>query len=24
VRPLLDKFGGTCYISDVMEVNPLN
>ena len=21
VRPLLDKFGGTCYVSDVMEVN---
>ncbi len=21
VRPLLNKFGGTCYISDVMEIN---
>ena len=21
LRPLLDKFGGTCYVSDVMEVN---
>ncbi len=21
IRPLLNKFGGTCYISDVMEVN---
>ena len=20
VRPLLNKFGGTCYISDVMEI----
>ena len=24
VRPLLKKFGGTCYISDVMEVNEVN
>jgi nitrogen regulatory protein PII len=24
VRPLLNKFGGTCYISDVMEVNSVN
>jgi nitrogen regulatory protein PII len=24
VRPLLNKFGGTCYISDVMEVNSIN
>lgn len=21
LRPLLNKFGGTCYVSDVMEVN---
>ena len=21
MRPLLNKFGGTCYVSDVMEVN---
>ena len=21
VRPLLNKFGGTCYVSDVMQVN---
>jgi nitrogen regulatory protein PII len=24
VRPLLNKFGGTCYISDVMEINSVN
>lgn len=24
VRPLLNKFGGTCYISDVMEVRSVN
>jgi nitrogen regulatory protein PII len=24
VRPLLNKFGGTCYISDVMEVESVN
>ncbi len=24
VRPLLNKFGGTCYVSDVMEVKSVN
>jgi nitrogen regulatory protein PII len=24
LRPLLNKFGGTCYISDVMEIRSLN
>lgn len=24
VRPLLNKFGGTCYISDVMEIRSMN
>jgi nitrogen regulatory protein PII len=23
LRPLLNKFGGTCYVSDVMEVNSI-
>jgi nitrogen regulatory protein PII len=23
IRPLLNKFGGTCYVSDVMEVNSM-
>jgi nitrogen regulatory protein PII len=24
IRPILNKFGGSCYVSDVMEVNTIN